>query len=277
MTDDSALKLKVAAIQLNSQQDYQENLETTLSLMRSAIRESKAQLLVLPENCFCFGASGLMELVRNNAVVLEAICGFCQKEKVAVVVGSMPVEAEAARYWSQSILISPEGKVIQRYNKVHLFDASVADAHGAYRESDQYQAGNRVAVGTVLGAQLGLSICYDLRFPALYQSMRMQGAEVLTVPAAFTYVTGQAHWEVLIRTRAVETQCFVVAANQCGSHSKGRSTWGHSMIVDPWGRVLAECGQEPSYCVAELDFSVLTEVRRKMPITEHLRPDVYRP
>ena len=167
-----------------------------------------------------------------------------------------------------SYLISASGESLAYYDKRHLFDVEVDDGYGSYRESDTYEPGNQVVVSELEGtnAKLGLSICFDLRFSDHFLALTQKGANVLVVPSAFTYVTGQAHWEILLRARAIETQSYVLACNQVGSHSKDRETFGHSMIVDPWGRVIANAGDSEGVCYGSIDLSDVSRFRKKMPL-----------
>jgi deaminated glutathione amidase len=189
------------------------------------------------------------------------------------VCGSLPfsVESNPDKFYAGSLVLGPNGEQLARYNKVHLFDVDVDDSVGQYRESDTYAAGNDIVSTKVFGWILGLSVCYDLRFPELYQAHFKGGAQIISVPSAFTYSTGKAHWEVLLKARAIETQSYIVAANQTGSHSSTRQTWGHSMIVDPWGEVIASCASEVGYCMAEVEQETINSVRRNMPLIQHKR------
>ena len=179
----------------------------------------------------------------------------------------------AGRVYNTSALFGPDGELLAAYRKIHLFDVVAGTV--AYRESDDVAAGADVVTAAVDGVTVGLSVCYDLRFPELYRSLALRGAEILLVPSAFTAYTGAAHWEILLRARAVENGCFVVAPAQVGEHLPGRDCWGHSMIVDPWGIVLAELGEGEGVCVADLDLGRLAEVRAQIPPLDNRRPDAY--
>lgn len=266
--------MKAAVIQMVSGADWVANLAMAESLLAEAA-EQGATLAVLPENFAVFHAASYLERGEQELTPDGPIRQFLQQQarklNLWIVGGSIPVlSASGERVRSASFVVDNQGVEQARYDKIHLFDVDVADAHSAYRESDQIEAGDvPVLVETPLG-KLGLTICYDLRFPLLYQHLVSQGAQLLTVPAAFTQVTGQAHWEVLLRARAIETQCFILAADQGGQHTKNRATYGHSMIVNPWGEVLAvreESG--PGVVVAELNFSAQAEIRQKMPVMQH--------
>ncbi|WP_029559112.1 carbon-nitrogen hydrolase family protein, partial [Vibrio parahaemolyticus] len=165
----------------------------------------------------------------------------------------------------------PHGKCIAHYDKLHMFDVDVEDGHGSYRESDTFTAGNQIVVAETDIGSVGLSICYDVRFPELYKALRLAGADIIVVPAAFTAVTGQAHWEVLLRARAIETQCWILASGQTGTHPCGRKTWGHSMVIDPWGRIHKQLQDQVGLLEAEIDLSQTQQVRQNMPLTQHSR------
>ncbi|AIL63445.1 nitrilase/cyanide hydratase and apolipoprotein N-acyltransferase [Pseudomonas alkylphenolica] len=169
------------------------------------------------------------------------------------------------------MLIDEHGETVARYDKLHLFDVDVADNRGRYRESDDYAHGSQVVVADTPVGRLGLSVCYDLRFPELYSALRAAGAELISAPAAFTAVTGAAHWQVLIRARAIETQCYVLAAAQGGTHPGPRETYGHAAIVDPWGRIIAEQASGEAVLLGERDSSEQASIRARMPVTLHRR------
>ena len=188
--------------------------------------------------------------------------------------GTLPLPPEGqpeAKVNACSLLIDAEGEQAARYDKLHLFDVDVSDNRGRYRESDDYAHGRRVVVADTPVGKLGLSVCYDLRFPELYSELRTAGAELITAPSAFTAVTGAAHWEILIRARAIETQCYILAAAQGGVHPGPRETWGHAAIIDPWGRVLAEQAQGEGVLLARRDALEQADIRARMPVVSHRR------
>lgn len=272
--------LRVAAAQMCSGPEIQTNLEQADRLLAEA-RGAGVDLVVLPENFAVFGRKDLgacAETPDTPGPIGQFLAERARHYGLWLVAGSMPYAcgadgraAPAQRVFPGCGVWSPEGVCVARYDKCHLFDVDVADAVGRYRESDQFAPGaGPVVVSTPWGG-LGLSICYDLRFPEYYRQLVQQGALMLAVPSAFTHSTGEAHWEVLLRARAIENQCFVLAANQGGDHGD-RRTWGHSCVVDPWGRMLA-CRTEPGpgLAVAALDFTTQAEVRRKMPVLQHRR------
>lgn len=210
---------------------------------------------------------------EGEDVALAAVRETAAKHKLWVHLGSLAIRSGEGdgRFSNRGFVIDADGQVRARYDKVHLFDVTLATGE-RYQESLGYAPGQRaVAVNTPWG-RLGLSICYDLRFPALFQALAEAGASFCAVPAAFTVPTGRAHWEVLLRARAIETGCFIIAAAQTGRHADGRETWGHSAVVDPWGEVLVDMGREPGLALVDLDVARLAEVRERLPVQRHRRP-----
>ena len=211
--------------------------------------------------------------------VLATLAGWSKKFKMYLVAGSMPTVnsgkedvIHSNKVHAACLVFSPEGKQIANYHKIHLFDVDVEDEKGSYKESDTFIAGQSPQIAQLDDVKLGLSICYDLRFPELFQHYMAENCQIMTVPSAFTYQTGKAHWEILLRARAIETQSFILAANQVGVHEDGRRTWGHSMIVDPSGEILAQVtGDEPGIAIAELNFERLAHRRKTMPLQQHKR------
>ncbi|MCW8884627.1 MAG: carbon-nitrogen hydrolase family protein [Motiliproteus sp.] len=275
MTEVSAKLSKVAVVQMVSGDDWQHNLGEASQLIGEAAGQG-AELVLLPENFAVFNASQLLERGRQEQTADGPIRRFLSQQAkiqgIWLVGGSLPVLCDdGQRVRAACFVYDSQGVERARYDKLHLFDVDVEDKQSAYRESEQIEPGDRIVVVDTPVGRLGLSICYDLRFPLLYQAMMDQGAELISVPAAFTQVTGQAHWELLLRARAAETQCFILASNQGGMHNERRQTYGHSMIIDPWGVVLTQLVSGPGVLVTELDLEVLQEIRRKMPIQQHRR------
>lgn len=274
---------QVALLQMVSTGDLQENLRQAEGLIEQAARKGAAVAL-LPENFALFGSRGLRSVGEAEAVpgggpIQAFLAEQSRRHGLWLVAGSMPMAyteqgepVSGERVRASSLVYDDQGQCRARYDKLHLFDAAVADGHGRYRESDSFEAGEEpVTVNSPLGC-LGLSICYDLRFPELYRQLRALGAHCLLVPSAFTWQTGQAHWEPLLRARAIENQCWVLAPNQGGWHDSKRRTWGHSMVIDPWGRITAVTEEEgPQVLMAELDEAVLEKVRGDMPVWSHRR------
>jgi len=265
-----------AVIQMNSQKDVDVNLLAAQQLIKQASQQG-AQLLVLPEMFACLGMSKQYDLAASRFThqdVLATLAGWGKKYQVYIVAGSVPMisDLDDKRVHASCLVFSPNGEQLATYNKIHLFDVLVGDEKGAYKESNTFIAGAEPKQVQVAGVNLGLSICYDLRFPELFQHYMMQGCDIISVPSAFTYKTGQAHWEILLRARAIETQSYILAANQVGQHEDGRRTWGHSMIVAPNGEILSQVmGTEPGIALAQLDFTRLKKCREAMPLKQHKR------
>ena len=289
MASNSALSasdlLAVAAIQMVSSSDVEANLKQAQELVAQAANEG-AQLIVLPENFAVFNAKALWEWSQGDAAnrLFQAVSNWAQQYQAYIVAGTLPLgnrypEVDQAvankRVRTSSIVFAPNGEQCARYDKIHLFDVDVADAHGAYRESETIEPGTITQVAELpsLASQpkLGLSVCYDLRFPELYRSLAAQQATIFSVPAAFTWQTGQAHWEALLRARAIENQCFMIAANQGGQHTATRKTWGHSMIISPWGEILSQQDEGIGVVHGQLNFRELTRLREEMPVHQHRR------
>lgn len=268
---------RVAALQMNSTDELAANLAAAGRLLRRAA-ESGAELAVLPENFAFMGAREKDKLAHAEPAGRGPIQDFlaaCAREHCLwIVAGTLPVSATPEKVFAASLVFDPQGQCRARYDKMHLFDVDVMreGKTESYRESRSIEPGSPqpVTVATPPG-QLGLSVCYDLRFPELYRAHAAAGAELLSVPSAFTEKTGAAHWELLLRARAVENQCYVIAPNQCGQHPGGRRTWGHSLIADPWGRVLACQPTGEGVVLADIDLSRLRALRAEFPCLNHQR------
>ena len=208
---------------------------------------------------------------ENNPAIARC-AGIASATGIWLHLGSMAVALSDGRFANRSVLFRPDGSIAATYDKIHLFDATLPGLR-EYRESATYAGGDIAVVTEAAGLRLGLTICYDLRFPSLFRALAEAGAEIVAVPAAFTVPTGEAHWEVLLRARAIETGCFVVAAAQAGQHENGRSTYGHSMIIDPWGKIVGELGGEGSgVLVADIDIKAVAEARGRVPALANARP-----
>ncbi|EWC41101.1 carbon-nitrogen hydrolase family protein [Stutzerimonas stutzeri] len=269
--------MSVSVIQMASQADVAANLATARRLLEQAAAEG-ARLAVLPENFAAMGRSDLPQLGRAEAAgegpVLPWLKQAARDLRLWIVAGTLPLppdDCPQGKPNACSLLIDEQGQRIARYDKLHLFDADVADSRGCYRESDDYAAGQRLVVADTPMGRLGMSVCYDLRFAELYAALRAAGAELISVPSAFTTVTGEAHWESLIRARAIETQCYMLAAAQGGEHPGGRTTHGHSSIVDPWGRLLREQAAGEAALTAGRDVAEQAAIRQRMPVQRHRR------
>jgi predicted amidohydrolase len=265
-----------AAVQLTSTADRERNLATADRLTRAAAAAG-AQLVVLPEKWAVLGtpeetAAGAEPF---DGPALRWARAAAAELGIELVAGSIAERIEGREKGSNtSVHIGPDGEVHGLYRKLHMFDVEVGGR--TYRESDHEEPGDEIVVShTADGVELGLSVCYDLRFPELYRILAVRGARVLTVPAAFTLATTREHWEVLLRARAIEDQCFVVAANQVGEHAPGIRSGGRSMIVDPWGVVLAQAPDSETFITAELDLDRLAEIRSSLPSLANRRPQAY--
>ncbi len=268
--------MRAAAVQLNSTEDKSRNLEAADRLTRAAARDG-AELVVLPEKWNLLGtpeqlAAGAEPLDGPSLTWARALAGELGIDLVAgSIVERVPEREKGA---NTSVHFGPAGEVRGTYRKIHLFDVEVAGT--VYRESDSEDAGEEIVLSqSGAGVGLGLTVCYDLRFPELYRALALRGARVITVPSAFTLATTRDHWEVLVRARAIEDQCFVVAANQVGAHPPGQHSGGRSLIVDPWGVVLAQAPDREGVILADLDLRAQDEVRDKLPSLLHRRPEAY--
>ncbi len=265
--------MKVAVLQMTSGIDPAANAATVTAAIADA-KADGAAMLFTPE------MSGLLDRDReraaahltaeDNDVVLAAVRGAAAEHGIWVHLGSLAVRA-GDKLANRGFVIDATGAVRAHYDKLHLFDVDLPTGE-SWRESNAYAAGNGAAVVATPAGQLGLSICYDLRFPDLFRALSDAGAELLSVPSAFTRPTGAAHWHVLLRARAIEAGCFVVAAAQTGTHADGRATYGHSLVVDPWGEVLLDLGEEAGLGFAEIDLARLSDVRARVPALRHRRP-----
>jgi predicted amidohydrolase len=272
--------MRVTAVQLSSQADVDQNLSRVVHWVERAAREG-SELIVLPENFAFFGDEERKREVAEDlsapGPVTRTLSELARRLGVFLVGGGMPERSsDPEKPYNTSVLFDREGALLAAYRKVHLFDVSLADGT-ELRESRATSAGSTPSV-TALGAprvegtpKLGMTVCYDLRFPELFRALGALGATVVTVPAAFTLTTGKDHWHVLLRARAIENQTFVVAAAQHGSHPRGRRTYGKSLVVDPWGDVLAQAGEGEGLASATLDFSYLMKVRAELPCLTHRR------
>lgn len=232
--------------------------------------------MVLPECALLFGGHEGEQLAyaghSDETPLQQQLSMMAAQHQVYLAAGTIPVASGDGRVYSRTYLFNDQGQVLGDYDKLHLFDVDVSDNTANYRESDTFCPGNRISVVDTPFGCIGLSVCYDLRFADLYRALRLAGAQIILVPAAFTRVTGAAHWEVLLRARAIETQCYVLAAAQWGSHNQGgRETWGQSMIVDPWGRIMAQLPAGTGWLQARLDLDELQKIRQQMPVSQHNR------
>ena len=266
-------KFTVANVQTNSKRDPQDNIREVSALIREA-KAKGADLIVTPE------VVGMIEPKRELGLakakpeetheVLAAFRALAAELGVWLLIGSISIKVAEDKMANRQFLIDDSGNIVARYSKIHMFDVQVGDGQ-TYRESNTYRAGEEAVVVETPWCKLGLSICYDIRFPYLYRDLAKAGAEVIVTPAAFTKVTGEAHWHVLQRARAIENGVFIVTAAQTGEHAEGRQTYGHSLVVDPWGRVLSDAGEDVGVTLAEIDLSEVEKARAKVPSLTHDR------
>lgn len=264
---------RAALVQLRASRNVSANTDLAAKFMREA-KAGGADYVQTPEQ------TSLMELDRKSLFAgiveeahdasLAAFQELARELKIHLHIGSLAIKISPDKAANRSFFIGPDGEILGRYDKIHMFDVNLPNGE-TYRESSTYRPGETAVVVPTTLAMFGLTICYDLRFPALFRALAEAGANVITVPAAFTKTTGEAHWHVLLRARAIETGSFVMAAAQGGRHENGRDTYGHSIIIDPWGRVLAEAGIEPGVTMAEIDLSQVAEARKKVPALDHGR------
>jgi predicted amidohydrolase len=265
---------RAACVQLRSTDSVAENTATALDLVRVA-HSAGADFVATPENTTLMAPDGGAKLELSFAEDLDpALPKFravAEELHIWLLIGSLAIKVSAGKTANRSFLIDPRGRIAARYSKIHLFDVDLPLGE-TYRESDTVQPGGEAVVTDLPWGLVGLTICYDVRFPELYRRLAASGAFMLTVPSAFTETTGKAHWHTLLRARAIETGSFVIAPAQGGRHANGRSTYGHSLIVGPWGEVLAEAGTEPCVLTADIDPGLSKEARLRLPNLDHGRP-----
>jgi predicted amidohydrolase len=264
---------RIAAVQMASGPNVNANLLETERLIKQAA-EAGARLVVLPEN---FALMGMNE--HDKVKIREAdghghlqdfLAEQATRNDVWLVGGTIPLSGhDPEKVTASSLLFDAQGKRVARYDKIHLFDVLITESDERYNESQTIEPGNKVVVVDTPFGKLGMAVCYDLRFPGLFRSLVEQGAEIITIPSAFTAITGKAHWDVLVRARAIENQCYVVAAAQGGYHANGRETFGNSMVVDPWGRVMDRLPRGSGVVVSEVSMEHLRDIRRSFPVLEH--------
>jgi deaminated glutathione amidase len=264
---------KVGLVQMRSGLDPQANLAAALAFVEEAARAG-ADYVLTPE------MTNIMEVKRERLFAtivdeetdptLAALREAARRHSIYVHIGSLAVKASPDKAANRSFLIDRRGEVIARYDKIHMFDVDLANGE-SYRESRNYRPGDLAVVTDLPWGRLGVTICYDLRFPALYRALAEAGASFFSIPSAFTRQTGEAHWHVLMRARAIENGSFVFAAAQCGKHESGRETFGHSLVVDPWGQILAEAGTEPGVILADIDPAQISAARSRIPSLHHGR------
>jgi len=268
--------IKVAVLQSRPLKDLEANLHQIHALLIEAARQ-QAQLVVLPENFAYYGREDLQTIgcqeAKDSGPVRQFLSEQAQRLKLWVVGGTLPVGSQHAKPVARSLVFDPSGYCVDHYDKVHLFDADVQSdtTEQTYLESDYYSHGNRLkTIDTDLG-KLGLSVCYDLRFAALYNQLRSAGAQIVTVPAAFTAITGRDHWQLLLRARAIENQFFVMGANLVDRDNRSKGLWGGSAIIDPWGTVIGQIDDEIGIATADINLNMMNDIRKRMPVEHHAR------
>jgi predicted amidohydrolase len=264
---------RTACIQNTATRDINANINWVCKRIDEA-HDAGAEFITMPESV------GLIEPVNERIpaqcfteqkdVGLIAFQNKAKQLGVMILVGSQLIKLDDERIVNRSFLLSDQGEVMARYDKLHMFDIELANGE-SYLESAVIDAGDKAVIATTPWGQLGLSICYDLRFAALYRSLAQNGAQFITIPAAFTQTTGKAHWHTLVQARAIETGCYIIAPNQCGHHADKRFSWGHSLIVDPWGEILADGGTEPGIIYADIDLAKVDQARSKIPALKNDR------
>lgn len=273
MTDSNATPFTAACVQLNSGAEVAANVTAASDLIRRA-RVEGADLIMTPETTDMTDLSRAAALAaaqrEEDHRALAAFRDLAAEQGCWLLIGSLIVQVGDDRLANRSFLLAPDGSVAARYDKIHMFDVDIPDGQ-TYRESATYRPGEQAVLADLPWGRIGMTVCYDLRFPGLYRTLAQAGASFLSVPAAFTRFTGQAHWHVLLRARAIECGCFVFAPAQCGEHDRGRQTYGHSLIVAPWGEVLADGGEEPGFVMARIDPAEIAKSRSMVPSLQHDR------
>jgi predicted amidohydrolase len=274
--------VKLSAIQLTSVTNADVNLTTIDKLLTQITRtidnaaDDVQHLVVLPECCLHFGGKDSEQLsLAKESVINNDLCAslaqLAKKFKVYLVAGTIPLLSNSGeKFTNSSCVFNPCGDMIGRYDKIHLFDVNVSDNTKSYSESRYTQAGSEVQVIKTDFANIGLSVCFDLRFPRLFQLLTSKGADIITVPSAFTKVTGKAHWQTLLQARAIENQVYIIAAGQEGIHDNGRETWGHSMIINPWGEIEQCITSGEGYISVDYHHEEISRIRQSMPLTTPL-------
>jgi predicted amidohydrolase len=277
--------VKLTALQLCSVPDVGDNFRTIdrhLESLIDASAQDDEHIVVLPECCLFFGGKDQQQLALAKesdqlayqnlfvSTLQEQLSRLAKRYHVYLVAGSIPLLSSTTdKFTNTCCVFSPKGDLLTQYDKIHLFDVEIKDSEKQYKESRYTQGGSEVVSTTAAGINVGLSICYDLRFPELYRSLTTLGADIITVPSAFTAVTGKAHWQALLQARAIENQVYIIAAGQQGVHENGRETWGHSMIISPWGEILACLTEGAGSISVEFSRQTLEKVRKAIPVAKH--------
>lgn len=267
------MSLSVGLVQFTAGDDPAANTDALLRYVNEAA-DGGAQFVLTPEvsNIISSSRSHQEQVLslQEDDQTLKALSALAKARKIWLLIGSLALKSGGERFLNRSFLISPKGAIIAHYDKIYMFDVALGGGE-SYRESAQFQPGNRAVLAETDIGKIGLTICYDLRFPHLHRTLAQAGAHILTVPAAFTVPTGKAHWHTLLKARAIETGCFILAPAMVGQHSPKRATYGHSLVVSPWGEVLADAGTAEGVTFATLDLSLVKEARAKIPALSHDR------
>ena len=264
---------RAACVQLRSSDDVADNIATTSNLIREAAARG-AHFIATPENTTLMAPDAGAKLARSfdeaRDPALPVFAALAKELNVTLLIGSLAIKVSETKTANRSFLIAPDGRIAARYSKIHLFDVDLASGE-SYRESNTVAGGDAAEIADTAWGRIGLTVCYDMRFPQLYRRLAHKGVFAFTVPSAFTVPTGQAHWHVLLRARAIENGAFVIAPAQGGHHANGRKTYGHSLIVSPWGEILAEAETEPGVIIADIDPALSDAARAKLPSLLHDR------
>ena len=274
MTEGRSPAFRIACLQMQTGNDLQINLAAVRAMAREAAAGG-ARFVLTPEYVLMMDGSG--KIMRERALdadgkpALPELQSLALELKIWFLAGSLTVRSDDGRIWNRSFLLSDQGEVVATYDKIHMFDVTLPDGR-AIRESSAYRPGERAVTADTPWGKLGLTVCYDLRFPGLYRALARAGAQFITVPSSFQRQTGKFHWHTLVRARAIENGCFIVAPAMCGEHPGNRQTYGHTLVVDPWGEVLADGGEAPGVVHAEIDPAAVERARGMIPSIEHDRP-----
>jgi predicted amidohydrolase len=270
---DTEIKFRIGLVQMRTGRDIQENLSQAEAFIREAARRG-AQYIQTPENTLVMetDARHLLEkiLPEEETPGVTHFSGLARELRIWLHIGSLAAKVPGGRAANRAFLFAPDGRLVCRYDKIHMFDVKLPSGE-SYRESATFEPGGRTVLAELPWGGLGIATCYDMRFPEQYKALAQAGAKFLTAPSAFTKVTGEAHWHVLLRARAIENGCFMFAAAQGGRHANGRDTYGHSVVISPWGEVLAEGETEPCVLVTDIDAAEVDRVRARIPSLDHTR------
>ena len=265
-----------AAIQMASGPNISANLNEVYRLVNGAVTQG-AKLVVLPENFAFMGRQDrdmitAADDIEQPGEILNFLSRIAREFDIWILGGTIALKStQANKVYAASLLYNHQGEIVARYNKMHLFDIDLGEKHGAYQESAIIEAGNEIVVTDTPFGKIGIAVCYDIRFPELFRRMQQQGMQILLLPAAFTQITGKAHWEIVNRSRAIENLCYVVAANQGGFHVNGRETHGNSMIINPWGKILDQLPKGSGFVMADINLGELNKTRKNFPVLKHRR------